>query len=75
MTAGRLYGASDRLLEITTAELPEADPLRGLVSVTDAVEANVRTGRPAGKVEASLGRFRACAHQAPTDAGRSLLAL
>jgi DNA-binding CsgD family transcriptional regulator len=74
LTAGRPDEAADRLLEITTAELPEVNPLIAVVSVPDAVEANVRAGRPARKVEAPLGRFRAWVLQAPTDARRSLLA-
>jgi hypothetical protein len=74
LTAGRPDEAADRLLEITTAELPDVNPLIAVVSVPDAVEANVRAGRPAGKVEAPLGRFRAWVLQAPTDARRSLLA-
>ena len=74
LTVGRPDEAADTLLEITTADLPEVNPLIALVSVPDAVEATVRAGRPAGNVEAPRARFRSWARQVPTDARRSLLA-
>jgi DNA-binding CsgD family transcriptional regulator len=74
LAAGRPDQAADTLLDITAVELPEVNPLIAVVSVPDAVEANVRAGRPAEKLEAPLARFRAWVRQVPTDGRCSLLA-
>lgn len=74
LTVGRPDEAADGLLELTAAEQAEVNPLGAVVSVPDAVEANVRAGQPPGKAEAPLARFRSWVLQVPTDARRSLLA-
>jgi DNA-binding CsgD family transcriptional regulator len=74
LTIGRPDAAAELLLELTTADRPEINPIVALSAVPDAIEAIMRAGRPAALAERPLTRFRDWADGAPTDGRRSLLA-
>jgi DNA-binding CsgD family transcriptional regulator len=74
LTLGRPEDAVSILLELTTEDREDLDPLIAARSVPDAVEAIVRAGRPRGLADAPLERLRAWADHAPSDTRRAALA-
>ena len=73
LTAGRADEAVDRLLDLTTPNRPGTHPTIALAAIPDLVEAAVRVGRTV-EVEEPLTRYQTWVEQAPTDAGKALLA-
>jgi DNA-binding CsgD family transcriptional regulator/tetratricopeptide (TPR) repeat protein len=74
LTLGRPEDAVDALLELTTADREDLDPLIAARAVPDAVEAVVRAGRPRELADAPLERLRVWVDHAPSDTRRAALA-
>ena len=74
LTLGRADEAVSILLELTSEDREDRDPLIAGRSVPDAIEAIVRAGQPHELADAPLARLRAWAEHAPSDTRRAALA-
>jgi DNA-binding CsgD family transcriptional regulator len=73
LTLGRPDEATDRLLLLTAVDRPESNPLTGLWSIPDLIEAAARCGR-LEEARDRLGRYTVWAHHSSSAARRSVLA-
>jgi DNA-binding CsgD family transcriptional regulator len=73
LTLGRPSEATDRLLLLTALERPEWNPLIGLWSIPDLIEAAARSGR-LDEAEDRFDRYAAWVQRSPSAARLSVLA-
>lgn len=75
LTIGRPEAAAGFFLQIVAAEAPDANPIRAMSVVPNAVEAVVRAGLSTELLGTAPTRYRDWVAEAPSDARRASLAL